>query len=190
MIGHPMPASFSIRVRVRYAECDMQGHVFNGHYLTWFDMAHTGLLTEALGRPYREIVASGIDVVVAESGVRYRSPAHFEDELEIRVVLDPLTDSSMTSRFTVQRGPELVAEGFLRHVCVDSETLAKRPWPSDAREALSGYVRPGSAASTVSDEVAEPARKAGRATVPLPQDPGHPEQRHESAGQQRQHGQQ
>lgn len=190
MIDRPMPGSFSILVRVRYAECDMQGHVFNGHYLTWFDMAHTGLLTEALGRPYCEIVASGIDVVVAESGVRYRSPAHFEDELEVGVVLDPLTDSSMTSRFTVHRGAELVAEGFLRHVCVDPRTLAKRPWPSDARQALRRYVRPVSAASAVGDEVAEPAREAGGATVPLPQDPGHPEQGHEPAGHQRQHGQQ
>ena len=37
----------------------MQGHVFNGHYLTWFDMAHTALLNEALPRSYEGLVASG-----------------------------------------------------------------------------------------------------------------------------------
>jgi len=36
-------------LRVRYAECDMQGRVFNGHYLTWTDMAHTEALRALVG---------------------------------------------------------------------------------------------------------------------------------------------
>lgn len=127
---------FTIPVRVRYAECDMQGHVFNAHYLTWFDMAHTELLNQALEQPYRALVASGIDIVVAESGVRYRTPAHFEDELEIAVELDPPTTSSLTSRFTVTRDETVIAEGFLRHVCVDAASLEKLPWPDNVREAF------------------------------------------------------
>jgi acyl-CoA thioester hydrolase len=131
---------FVLQVRVRYAECDMQGHVFNAHYLTWFDMAHTALLKEALGRPYTELVASGIDVVVAESGVRYLEPARFDEQLEIAVELDPPTNSTLTSRFTVRRNGATISEGFLRHVCVDAKTLAKTPWPDEVREAFSRYV--------------------------------------------------
>lgn len=131
---------FSIRVRVRYAECDMQGHVFNAHYLTWFDMAHTELLNQVLERPYRELVASGIDIVVAESGVRYRAPTHFEDELVIAVELEPPTTSSLTSRFSVTRGETLVADGFLRHVCVAANSLEKIAWPDDVRRALLGQI--------------------------------------------------
>ncbi len=134
-----MPTPFSIQVRVRYAECDMQGHVFNGHYLTWFDMAHTALMAEALGRPWTETLRSGIDVVVIESGVRYRSPAQFDDELTLEVALDPLTRSSMTSRYTVRRDDTLIAEGFLRHVCVKHGTLEKQPWPEEVRQALSTF---------------------------------------------------
>jgi acyl-CoA thioester hydrolase len=118
----------------------MQGHVFNGHYLTWFDMAHSALLGEALGRPYTELIASGIDVVVAESGVRYLAPAHFDELLEIRVDLDPPTISSLTSRFTVRRGDEVITNGFLRHVCVDAETYQKRPWPDAVSAAFHAYV--------------------------------------------------
>ena len=138
MVGVP----FAITVRVRYVECDMQGHVFNGHYLTWFDMAHTALLNEALPRPYSELVASGIDVVVAESGVRYLAPARFEDELEIGVELEPPTNSSLTSRFTVSRDGTRIAEGFLRHVCVDARTVQKRSWPEEIRAAFAPYVAP------------------------------------------------
>lgn len=36
-------------LRVRYVECDMQGRVFNGHYLTWVDMAHSEALRELFG---------------------------------------------------------------------------------------------------------------------------------------------
>ncbi len=118
----------------------MQGHVFNAHYLTWFDMAHTALLTEALGMSYSELVASGVDVVVAESGVRYLSPARFEDDLEIGIELDPPTNSSLTSRFTIRRGEEVITRGFLRHVCVSPQTLAKMAWPEQVRAAFAPYV--------------------------------------------------
>lgn len=135
-----MPRHFSIQVQVRYAECDMQGHVFNGHYLTWFDMAHTGLMADALGRPWTETVQSGIDVVVIESGVRYRAPARFEDELSVAVSLDPLTSSSMTSRYVISRSGALIADGFLRHVCVSTGSVEKRAWPEQVRHALEAYV--------------------------------------------------
>ena len=95
-------APFVHGLRVRFAECDMQGHVFNAHYLTYFDLAHTELLRVAIGS-YQRLVAGGQDLVVAEARARYRAPAHFDDELEIGVAIDPLTTSSMTSRFAVTR---------------------------------------------------------------------------------------
>ncbi len=118
----------------------MQGHVFNGHYLTWFDMAHTGLLTKAFERSYTEMVASGVDVVVAEAGIRFLAPARFEEELEIAVELDPPTDSSLTSRYTVRRQGAVITTGFLRHVCVDARAMTKVPWPAELRAALEPYV--------------------------------------------------
>ncbi len=118
----------------------MQGHVFNGHYLTWFDMAHTGLLTEASGRSYPELIASGIDVVVAEAGIRYLAVARFDEELEIHVELELPTNSSLTSRFAVLRDGALITTGFLRHVCVDAKAMTKRPWPSELRAAFEPYV--------------------------------------------------
>jgi acyl-CoA thioester hydrolase len=135
-----VPTPFSTALRVRYVECDMQGHVFNAHYLTWFDMAHTELLREAVG-PYAELVQrTGRDFVVSESGMRHLAPAYFDDELRIGVALDAPTTSSLTSRFTVSRGGDRLAEGFLRHVCVDAQTHRKAPWPDDVRSALAPYV--------------------------------------------------
>jgi acyl-CoA thioester hydrolase len=135
-----MPAApLTTTLRVRYVECDMQGHVFNGHYLTWFDIAHTDALRAATGLSYPELIgAHGIDVVVAESGVRYRTPASFDDELRITVTFDPPTTSSLTSRYRIERGRDgaEIATGFTRHVCVGSRDFKKVPWPAALRAAL------------------------------------------------------
>ncbi len=125
-----------IELRVRYVECDMQGHVFNGHYLTWFDMAHTEALRATVG-DYADVVARGIELVVAEATVRYRAPARFDDVLTVAVAFEPLGTTSLTSEFTVTRGEDLVAEGRMRHVCVDATTFAKTPWPQWWKDALS-----------------------------------------------------
>src|SRR3954454_12245144 len=102
MIACRVPTPLITAIRVRYVECDMQGHAFNGHYLTWFDLAHTEALRAATGRSYQELVSDhGVDFVVAESNVRYLSPAHYDDVLEIEVAFEPPTTSSLTSRFAI-----------------------------------------------------------------------------------------
>jgi acyl-CoA thioester hydrolase len=136
-----VPTPLITALRVRYVECDMQGHVFNGHYLTWFDLAHTEALRAATGMSYRELVAAHqIDFVVAESNVRYLAPAHYDDVLEIETTFEEPTTSSLTSRFTVHRDGTLIATGWLRHVCVEVEAYKKAPWPDAVRRALAPYV--------------------------------------------------
>ena len=137
MTSHGAP--FVHTLRVRFAECDMQGHVFNAHYLTFFDLAHTELLREAIGS-YQRLVADGHDLVVAEAQARYRAPAHFDDEITVSVALEPLTTSSMTSHFEVRRAQDTLTEGKLRHVCVDAAGHGKAPWPDWVRAGLEPYV--------------------------------------------------
>ena len=79
--GLAMPA-FVHHLRVRYNECDAQGHVFNANYLVYFDVILAELWREALGS-YETLTAEGLDLVVAEAGLRFRAPARFDDELEI-----------------------------------------------------------------------------------------------------------
>ena len=130
---------FTHELRVRYAECDAQGRVFNAHYLTWFDLAHTELLREAIGS-YTEIVGRGVELVVGEANARYRGAARFDELIQLDVALDPIGTTSLTSRFTVRRGDDLLTEGWLRHVCVDANSFAKKPWPGWMKEALAPYV--------------------------------------------------
>jgi acyl-CoA thioester hydrolase len=134
-----MAQRYSYRLRVRYRECDQQGVVFNSHYFAWFDDA----LTEAfrdLVLPYNEMLETGVDVVVAEATARYRAGARFEDELELRWWVTRLGNTAMTTRIDVMRGSELLVEGEMRHVFVDTGTTSKRPIPDIFREKLEPYV--------------------------------------------------
>jgi len=82
------PAPFVHPLRVRYGECDPQGIVFNANYLLYFDVAFTELWRAAVG-PWQEMVAMGVDAVVAEANLEFRAPARYDDELK-RVVYEPV----------------------------------------------------------------------------------------------------
>lgn len=122
-------------LRVRYVECDMQGRAFNGHYLTWVDMAHTEALRTLTGG-YQALIERGIDFVVVAAEVQFRRPARFDDELVVDVAIEPPVRTSLRSRYRIERGDELVAEAALTHVCVDAATFEKMPWPDWFRDRL------------------------------------------------------
>jgi acyl-CoA thioester hydrolase len=121
-------AQFAMRLRVRYVECDMQGRAFNGHYLTWVDMAHTAALRELFGG-YQALTKRGIDFVVVAAELQFRRPANFDDELAVTVVIEPPGRTSLQSTYRIERGTDLIAEAALTHVCVNAETFDKQPWP-------------------------------------------------------------
>ena len=101
-------------LRVRYVECDMQGRAFNGHYLTWVDMAHTEALRELVGG-YQVLVNRGIDFVVAAAELQFRQPARFDDELLVHVAIEPPGRTSLRSRYVINRGTDVIAEAAMRY---------------------------------------------------------------------------
>jgi acyl-CoA thioester hydrolase len=126
---------FGMPLRVRYVECDMQGRVFNGHYLTWVDMALNEALREIFG-DYQTLTDAGIDLVVAAAELQFRQPAHFDDDLVVGVGFDPLGRTSLRSTYEIHRGQDLIAEAAMIHVCVDAAAFEKQPWPDWFRERL------------------------------------------------------
>lgn len=128
-------------VRVRYAECDLQGIVFNSHYLTYFDTSITELWRAAYGS-YRAMLDRGIDIVLAEARLRFIRPARFDDELELAVAVTRLGTTSILTRHSASLAGEPVAGGELRHVLVDLQTLGKTPIPDWVREGLAPWLVP------------------------------------------------
>jgi acyl-CoA thioester hydrolase len=138
-----MPSPLITPLQVRYAECDMQGRVFNAHYLTWFDMANSDALRTITGFSYLELVQRwGIELVAAESTLRWLAPARFDEVLEVEATFDAPTTSSLTSHYILRRGDATLTTGTLRHVCVDAQTFQKAPWPAEFRAALAPFLPP------------------------------------------------
>jgi YbgC/YbaW family acyl-CoA thioester hydrolase len=138
-----MPEPFRHRLRVRWSECDLQGVVFYPNYLAYFDHLLTELWREAVGS-YARIQDLGIDLVVAEAGIRYRVSARFDEEIELKASISRLGTTSMTMALTAERVGDgvLLAEGELRHVFVDPSTFEKREMPEHVREQLSRFAVP------------------------------------------------
>ena len=129
------PAEFVHELRVRYGECDPQGIVFNANYLLYFDVAFTELWREALGS-WTEMVERGVDAVVAEANIRFRSAARYDDVLELRARIARLGTTSITTEIDVVRDGDVLVEGSLRHVFVDVESWAKTEIPDWIEDGL------------------------------------------------------
>jgi acyl-CoA thioester hydrolase len=136
-----MAERFRHRLRVRWSECDLQGVVFYPNYLAYLDHAMTELWREAIGSYGDMIPEHGVDMVVAEVGLRYRGSARFDDELEIGASVMRLGETSVSTRFTIERVGDgaLLTEADLRHVFVDPESFGKRAMPDRVRACLERY---------------------------------------------------
>lgn len=125
VVSTGVAAPLACTLRVRYGECDPQGVVFNAHYLAYFDIGITELFRAAFGS-YQALVDRGVEFVVAEAGLRYQRPAHFDDELTLEIAVTRLGTTSITTSYCVLRDGELLVEGTLRHVLVDLKRLVER----------------------------------------------------------------
>ena len=127
-------SAFTLSVRPRYGEVDRMGIVYHAHYLVYFDQGRTEYL-RAAGLPYAELEARGYKLVVVDAGVRYLSPAHYDDELSLEVRLDELRRASVVFGYTLRRGETRLATGHTRLGCVD-EASRPTPLPSELAELL------------------------------------------------------
>ncbi|MDG4666811.1 thioesterase family protein [Mycobacterium sp. 236(2023)] len=133
---------FSLPIVPRYAEVDQQGVVFNGHYLTWFDEACTGLL-DALGVAYPDLMAGGYDFQVVHSEIDFASPVRWRDTVRVTAECVRVGSTSFSLGFAVLTRREGVDEhaavrGNNVYVVVSTEDWRKRPVPDMLRAALAG----------------------------------------------------
>lgn len=129
---------FRHRLRVRYHECDAQGIVFNANHFAYVDVALTELWREAFGS-YAALVQRGVDCVVAEATAAFLAPTRFDDEVDIVLAVQHVGTTSLVTATETRRGDDVLVRGSIRHVCVNSRTLAKQPFPDDVRATLAGY---------------------------------------------------
>jgi len=134
-----MAEPFIHRLRVRYAECDPQGVLFNANYLAYVDHTITELWRAAYGG-YTAMLDRGIDIVVAEASMRFLGSARFDDQVTIEARVTNIGTTSVTTSYRFLREGELLLEAALRHVFIDRATAAKTPMPEWARDGLTPWL--------------------------------------------------
>ena len=129
--------TFTHTVRPRYAEVDMQGVVFNAHWLTYFDEACTRYFSSLGFDPKVTFFEGGeFDVMVVNATLEWKGPAGFDDEVEIAVRADRLGDKSFDVRFTATVEGRVACEGVITYVSVAPGTKESRSIPAALREGL------------------------------------------------------
>ena len=131
--------SFTHTLRVRWSEVDKQGIVFNGHYLTYFDVGVTEYY-RAIGRPYPDaIVSEGSDLYAKRAEIEYHASAEYDDVLDVCVRVARIGRSSFEFRIELYRGEELLVSGSLVYVNANPQTRRSTPLPEFLKDAFRGY---------------------------------------------------
>ncbi len=113
----------STTFRVRYAETDQMGMVYYANYLIWFEVGRTDYCRQK-GFAYRDMEKEdGLCIIVAEARCRYKAPARYDDEIEVRTCVRQVRRRVIVFGYEIYRrdGDELLAEGETVHVITDLE---------------------------------------------------------------------
>ncbi len=130
---------FFDRLRVRWAEVDMQKIVFNGHYLLYFDTAVAGYW-RAMALPYQATMEHlDGDLYVRKATLEYHASARFEDQLDVGIRTARIGNSSMALECAVFRGEQLLVSGELLYVFANPATQTSLPVPPALRAVLLGF---------------------------------------------------
>ena len=124
-------------IRVRYAETDQMGIVHHSNYLVWFEIGRSEFC-RARGFSYKDMEEKdNALMVVAESYVRYKSPAFYEDVLVIKTQVGEVRSRSVRFIYEVHRDSDqtLIAEGETLHLVTD-ENKKVRTLPEVYKEML------------------------------------------------------
>lgn len=118
---------FFHHLRVRWAEVDRQDIVFNGHYLTYFDVAITEYW-RAAGVPYPAVTERwGTDLFVVKATVEYHGSAHYDQQLDIGVTVARIGTSSLVFSLAIFHRETHLVSGEVIYVNALPET--RRPVP-------------------------------------------------------------
>lgn len=122
------------RLRVRWAEVDMQKIVFNGHYLMYFDTAMADYW-RALALPYEDTMhALGGDLYVKKASVEYHASARYDDQLDVGLKCQRIGNSSIQFVGAIFCGDQLLITGELIYVYANPATQTAMPVPQSLRE--------------------------------------------------------
>ncbi|NTW87327.1 MAG: acyl-CoA thioesterase [Holophagaceae bacterium] len=111
-------------LRVRYAETDAMGIVHHATYPVWMELGRSDFL-RGLGQSYAEWEARGVRLVVNEIRVRFRSPARYDELVQVHTWLQETGRRRLVFAYRIERAGILLAEGESIHLVAGTDNRAR-----------------------------------------------------------------
>jgi acyl-CoA thioester hydrolase len=121
---------------VRFAETDAMGIVHHSRYLPYLEEARVAYL-RAIGHPYGDWQAAGLDATVVEVFVSYRRPLRFDDEVAVHLRLASATRTTFQMAYLLTVDGDVASTAVTVHGLVTSGGRPTRlpPWLVDLARA-------------------------------------------------------
>jgi acyl-CoA thioester hydrolase len=124
--------SFRHVVRTRFNEVDMQGRVFNAHWMSYFDEASFEFIYSLGESVAKELLHS----VLVKSEIEWKGSAAHRDEIEITVSVTRIGNSSFDLAFNAAVLSETVCTARNTYVNIDGSTGRSSPLSEPLRRKL------------------------------------------------------
>jgi len=119
------------KLRVRYGETDKMGYVYYGFFAQYYEVGRTEFMRN-FGLTYNEIENNGIILPVISLNIKYLKPAHYDDLLTIKTILEKIPSIRIEFKYEVyNQNNELLNIGNTTLVFVDEKTRKPRKAPKD-----------------------------------------------------------
>ncbi len=108
-------------IRVIYADTDAMGVVYHTNYIKWFEVGR-GELLRSMGYPYARLEQEGVLLPVAECSCKYKSPAVYDDVLEITARIAEIKGATICMEYEIrkQETGALLVTGMTKHAFTDA----------------------------------------------------------------------
>lgn len=114
--------AYTATFRVRYADTDKMGVVYNGNYFSFFETGRTELMRH-FGLPYTKVEELGYMLPLVDCYAKFINPAKFDDVLEINTYIEYNNTAVLQFNYKIECNNKLIAEGYTRHVFVNSQNM-------------------------------------------------------------------
>lgn len=114
--------TFTTEIRVRYADTDQMGVVYNANYLRFFEIGRTELMRN-FGLPYIDVEKQGFLLPLIDAYTKYINPAKYDDIVCINATLELESAAKIKFNYVITVLDKVICEGYTRHVFVNAETM-------------------------------------------------------------------
>jgi acyl-CoA thioester hydrolase len=132
-----------MQIRVYYEDTDCGGVVYYANYLRFLERARTEFLRDR-GIDVADFAGRGIVFVVTRVDLSYRSPARYNDLLDVETAVKEMTRTTFTLSHAIRRHDtgRIVAEGEITLACINARGKPDR-LPDGVAKVLEDARAPG-----------------------------------------------